>query len=109
VHDVPSLAFDHAAILKMALERLRGKVRYKPIGYELLPRKFTLSELQQLYEAVLERKVDKRNFRKRVRAMGLLIELDEVEQRVARRPARLYRFDTRRYQRLARYGFDFEL
>jgi 8-oxo-dGTP diphosphatase len=109
VHDVPSLAFDHAAILQTALERLRGKLRYQPIGFELLPRKFTLSQLQRLYELVLERSLDKRNFRKRVLAMDLLVELDEVEQDVAHRAARLYRFDERKYQRLVKQGFNFEL
>ena len=109
VHDVPSLAFDHAEILQMALERLRGKLRYQPIGFELLPRKFTLSELQHLYELVLERPLDKRNFRKRVLAMDLLIETDEVQQDVAHRAARLYRFDERKYRRLAKAGFNFEL
>ena len=74
VHDVPSLAFDHAYILQMALERLRAKLRYQPIGFELLPKKFTLSQLQRLYELVLERELDKRNFRKRVLAMGGLVE-----------------------------------
>src|SRR5688500_16352073 len=109
VHDVPSLAFDHAAILQVALERLRGKLRYQPIGFELLPKKFTLSQLQHLYELVLERELDKRNFRKRVLAMDLLIETDEVQQDVAHRAARLYRFDERKYRRLARTGFNFEL
>ncbi len=109
VHDGSSLAFDHAEILQMALERLRGKLRYQPIGFELLPRKFTLSQLQHLYELVLERELDKRNFRKRVMAMDLLIETDEVEQGVAHRAARMYRFDERRYRRLAKAGFDFEL
>jgi ADP-ribose pyrophosphatase YjhB (NUDIX family) len=109
VHDVPSLAFDHAEILQMALERLRGKLRYQPIGFELLPRKFTLSELQHLYELVLERPLDKRNFRKRVLAMDLLIETDDVQQDVAHRAARLYRFDERKYRRLAKAGFNFEL
>lgn len=109
VHDVPSLAFDHADILQMALERLRGKLRYQPIGFELLAKKFTLSQLQHLYELVLERELDKRNFRKRVLAMDLLIELDEVEQDVAHRAARLYRFDERKYRRLAKQGFNFEL
>jgi 8-oxo-dGTP diphosphatase len=109
VHDVPSLAFDHAAIVQMALERLRGKLRYQPIGFELLPKKFTLSELQHLYELVLERELDKRNFRKRVLAMDLLVELDEVQQDVAHRAARLYRFDERKYRRLAKQGFNFEL
>ncbi len=109
VHDAPSLAFDHAGILQVALERLRGKLRYHPIGFELLPKKFTLSQLQRLYERVLERALDKRNFRKRVLAMDLLVELDEVEQDVAHRAARLYRFDERKYKRLAKQGFNFEL
>ncbi len=109
VHDVPTLAFDHAEILQMALERLRGKLRYQPIGFELLPKKFTLSQLQHLYELVLERELDKRNFRKKVLGMDLLIETDEVEQDVAHRAARLYRFDERKYRRLAKAGFNFEL
>ncbi len=109
VHDAPSLAFDHATILQMGLERLRGKLRYRPIGFELLPKKFALSQLQHLYEVVLEREIDKRNFRKRVLAMDLLIETDEVQQDVAHRAARLYRFDERKYRRLAKAGFSFEL
>lgn len=109
VHAVPSLAFDHSEILQMGIERLRGKLRYQPIGFELLPKKFTLSELQRLYEIVLERELDKRNFRKRVLAMGLLVETDEVEQDVAHRAARLYKFDERKYKRLAKAGFNFEL
>lgn len=109
VHDVPTLAFDHAEILQMALDRLRGKLRYQPIGFELLPKKFTLSQLQHLYELVLERELDKRNFRKKVLGMDLLIETDEVEQDVAHRAARLYRFDERKYGRLAKAGFNFEL
>jgi 8-oxo-dGTP diphosphatase len=109
VHDAPTLAFDHATILNMALERLRGKLRYQPVGFELLPKKFALSQLQRLYELVLERKLDKRNFRKRVLAMDLLIETDEVQQDVAHRAARLYRFDERKYRRLAKAGFNFEL
>jgi 8-oxo-dGTP diphosphatase len=109
VHDVPSLAFDHMDILQMALERLRGKLRYQPVGFELLPKKFTLSELQHLYELVLEHTLDKRNFRKRVLAMDLLEETDEVQQDVAHRAARLYRFDERKYRRLLKTGFNFEL
>jgi 8-oxo-dGTP diphosphatase len=109
VHDVPSLAFDHSDILQMALDRLRGKLRYQPIGFELLPKKFTLSQLQHLYELVLERELDKRNFRKRVLGMDLLVETDEVQQDVAHRAARLFRFDERKYRRLAKAGFNFEL
>lgn len=109
VHDTPRLAFDHAEILRLALDRLRGKLRYQPIGFELLPKKFTLSELQHLYELVLERTLDKRNFRKRVLAMDLLEETDEVQQDVAHRAARLYLFDERKYRRLLKSGFHFEL
>ncbi len=109
VHDLPKLAFDHEEITAMALERLRGKVRYRPLGFELLPPKFTLTMLQRLYEKILERELDKRNFRKKVLSMGLLEELDEVEQDVAHRAARLYRFDKKRYRELEKEGFDFEL
>ena len=107
--DLPALAFDHDAIVDKALERLRGKVRYHPVGFELLPAKFTLRMLQRLYEKVLEKELDKRNFRKKVLGMGLLEELDEVEQDVAHRAARLYRFDKKRYRELEKQGFDFEL
>lgn len=109
VHDVPSLAFDHADILALALEKLRSKLRSEPVGFELLPKKFTLSQLQHLYELVLERTLDKRNFRKKVLSMDLLEETDEVEQDVAHRAARLYRFDERKYKRLTKAGFHFEL
>jgi 8-oxo-dGTP diphosphatase len=109
VGDLPALAFDHDEIVATALERLRGKVRYRPIGFELLPPKFTLTMLQRLYEKILERELDKRNFRKKVLAMGLLEELDEVEQDVAHRAARLYRFDKKRYRELEKAGGDFEL
>ncbi|MCA9713359.1 MAG: NUDIX hydrolase [Myxococcales bacterium] len=109
VHEHPPLAFDHEEIVEVAYRRLQGKVRYQPIGFELLPRKFTLSQLQRLYEIVLERSLDKRNFRKKILAMGLLVELDEVERGVAHRAARLYRFDERRYRRLLQRGFNFEI
>ncbi|HTN89682.1 MAG TPA: NUDIX hydrolase, partial [Sorangium sp.] len=109
VDDTPALAFDHEEIFSVALERLKGKVRYRPIGFELLPPKFTLSQLQRLYEQILERPLDKRNFRKKALGTGLLVELDEVEQDVAHRAARLYRFDRRKYERLEKDGFSFEI
>lgn len=109
VADVGSLAFDHARILDVALERVRGKLRYQPIGFELLPPKFTLTQLQRLYEIVLERELDKRNFRKKILSMDILVELDEVEQDVAHRAARLYRFDKTKYRQLEKHGFTFEL
>ena len=109
VSDTPSLAFDHENILQVALERLKGKVRYQPIGFELLPTKFTLSQLQHLYETILERSLDKRNFRRKVLAMGFLEETDEIEQDVAHRAARLYRFNEAKYRKLVKQGFLFEL
>jgi len=109
VHDAPKLAFDHAKILEQALERLKAKVRYQPVGFELLPEKFTLTQLQRLYETILERALDKRNFRKKILGMDLLLELDEIEQDVAHRAARLYSFDRKKYQKLAQKGFNFEL
>lgn len=109
VTDVPDLAFDHDHIVEVAVERLRGKVRYQPIGFELLPRKFTLTQLQRMYEIVLERQLDKRNFRKKILGMDLLVDTGEVQKDVAHRAARLYRFDRARYQRLTRQGFNFEI
>jgi 8-oxo-dGTP diphosphatase len=109
VGDLPRLAFDHDEVVDVALRRLRGKVRYQPIGFELLPPKFTLSQLQAMYETILERRLDKRNFRKKVLQLGLLDETEELEEDVAHRAARLYRFNRGRYQKLARQGFNFEL
>ena len=109
IDDLPQLAFDHAKIIATALTRLQGKVRYQPIGFELLPRKFTLSQLQHLYETILDRALDKRNFRKKILSMGFLLELDEIEQDVAHRAARLYSFDRRKYNELVRAGFNFEI
>ncbi len=109
VQQLPPLAFDHQTILQTALQRLKGKVRYEPIGFELLPNKFTLTELQRLYETVLEAPLDKRNFRKKILKMDLLIELDEKQQGVAHRAAKLYQFDEAKYKQLKQKGFNFEL
>ncbi len=104
----PRLAFDHSEILHTALTRLRGKLRWQPVGFELLPPKFTLSQLQHLYEAVLGTPLDKRNFRKRVLALDLLIPL-KTRTTGPGRPAQLFRFDPDKYQRLTRRGFHFEI
>ena len=109
VNDLPELAFDHRRILNVALERLRGKVRYQPIGFELLPEKFTLRQLQHLYEIILDRPLDKRNFRKKVLSMGIIKETNEIETDVAHRAARLFRFDKKAYDRLMKRGFNFEI
>jgi 8-oxo-dGTP diphosphatase len=109
VSKLPSLAFDHAAILDAALTRLRGKLTYQPIGFELLPQKFTLTQLQRLYESVLGAELDKRNFRKKVLGYELLIPLKETHREGAHRPAQLFRFDPVRYERLKEKGFLFEI
>lgn len=106
---LPPLAFDHDEILEVALTRLRAKIRYQPIGFELLPQKFTLGQLQRLYETILGRALDKRNFRRSFLRMGVLQALDEMEAGVAHRPSQLYRFDRAEYRRLLKQGFNFEV
>lgn len=109
VNKVPALAFDHAKIFEAALARLRGKVRYEPIGFELLPPKFTLSQLQHLYESVIGAVLDKRNFRKKVLGFGLLTPLKETQMSGRHRPAQLFRFNADKYEKLKKRGFNFEL
>ncbi|MGC1305810.1 MAG: NUDIX domain-containing protein [Phormidesmis sp.] len=107
--NLPTLGFDHREILDCAVKRLRGKIRYEPIGFELLPEQFTLSQLQQLYEQVLGRDLDKRNFRKKLLKMDLLIDTGEKETGVSHRAAQLYQFDADKYKMLKQKGFSFEL
>ena len=109
ISKVPKLAFDHTDIFATALARLKGKVRYPPIGFELLPPKFTLSQLQHLYEAVLETDLDKRNFRKKVLGFDLLVPLKETQMAGRHRPAQLFRFGTDKYEKLKKRGLLFEL
>jgi 8-oxo-dGTP diphosphatase len=109
VADLPKLAFDHEKIVETALRRVKAKIRYEPIGFELLPEKFTLSDLQRLYETLLEEPLDKRNFRKKILATDLLVPLDEYQQDVAHRAAQFYRFNRARYEQLRERGFNFEL
>jgi 8-oxo-dGTP diphosphatase len=109
IHAIPSLAFDHEKILRMAFYRLKGKIRYQPIGFELLPEKFTLPELQHLYEIILETSIDRRNFRKKILSMDILLELDEKQKGVAHKAATYYTFDKMKYEQLSLKGFNFEI
>src|SRR5208283_3657137 len=104
VSKIPRLAFDHAGILRTAVARLQSKVRYQPIGFELLPPKFTLSQLQHLYEAVLGAELDKRNFRKKVLGFGLLAPLKETRMTGRHRPAQLFGFAAEKYEKLKQRG-----
>ena len=103
------LLYDHQSILDTALEHLKHKVRHAPIGFNLLPEKFTLLQLQELYEAILDVKLDKPNFRRKMARMKLLLPLGEKQQNVAHRAAELYRFDMTVYEKLKDQGFVFEV
>jgi len=103
---VPPLAFDHKSILDYALERLRNKLEYTTVGFQLLPEKFTLGELQAVYEAILGRPLDKRNFRRKLALLGILKPLREW-QRTGRKPAQLFRFATARFEKLKDKGILF--
>jgi hypothetical protein len=109
VADVGDLAFDHSLILQSALQALRRELLYEPIGFELLPEKFTLSQLQKLYEVVLGVKLDKRNFRKKVSRMKYLISLDEKQRGVAHKPAQLYMFSREVYEKTRKEVLDFNI
>jgi 8-oxo-dGTP diphosphatase len=105
VAGLPKLAFDHAQLLRLALEHLRRRIAEAPVCFELLPEEFTLSELQALVEAILGRPVDRRNFRRKVQQLGLVEEAPGVRSEGAHRPAQLYRFVPeafRRYQERSR-------
>jgi 8-oxo-dGTP diphosphatase len=107
--EVPPLPYDHNMILKSAVAHLRHKVRHEPIGFNLLPKKFTLLQLQELYEAILEQKLDKPNFRRKLMKMNLLEPCKEKQKDVSHRAASLYRFDKKIYDKLREKGFTFEL
>ena len=109
IKKLPKLPFDHNEIISYALRRLKQRVRIRPIGFELLPQKFTLSQLQNLYETILGITLDKRNFRKRILGMGVILQLPEMQKGVPHRAAKLYRFDKRKYDSLKEKGFNFEI
>jgi 8-oxo-dGTP diphosphatase len=105
---LPPLAFDHAEIVARAIDRLRSKIRYEPIGFNLLPPTFTMAQLHALYEALLERELDLPNFRRAITRMDLLREAGQ-EKDVSHRPAKLLRFDEKAYSRLLKRGFSFDM
>jgi 8-oxo-dGTP diphosphatase len=107
VEDLPELAFDHADMVRLARRRLRAKVRYSPLGFELLPARFSLPELQRVHELVQGRGLDKSNFRKKMLQTGLLRKTRQ--QRDSARKSALYEFDAAEYERLTRRGDDFEI
>jgi 8-oxo-dGTP diphosphatase len=109
ISELGPLSFDHNRIFEVALTRIRGKLSYVPIGFELLERKFTIKQLQRVYEIVLGRRLESSNFRRRVMRMDILEPLEERQLSVSHRPAQLYRFNERRYREMTEKGLDFEL
>lgn len=109
INDIPSLVFDHQEIIDYGINFIQSQVRHRPIGFNLLPEKFTLFQLQELYESLLGIKLDNPNFRRKIMKMNLLTPCNEKQKGVAHRAANLYRFDTKIYQKLTLQGFTFEV
>ena len=110
IKHLPKLAFDHRKILTIAIERLRSKIVYQPIGFELLDKKFPFSDLEHLYSTLLDRPIDRRNFKKKVMKLGILEELEEKTKPAgAGRPGNLFQFNRKTYARLLKEGMHFEI
>lgn len=109
IKNVTDLAFDHQQIFDNCYERLQKRIQEHPLGFNLLPKKFSLRELQNLYEAILDTKMDRRNFRKKFFSMDFLIDIDEMEQDVPHRPGKLYKFNFEKYEKKKKKwgGIDF--
>ncbi len=109
VNDLPALGYDHQDIIQKGLERLQNKVKYQPLGFDLLPEKFLFSDLERLYESLLNKEIDRRNFRKKILSFGLVDETNEFLTQKAGRPAKLYTFNRLKYSELTDVGFVFEV
>ena len=109
VNKIPALGFDHNFIFTTAFQRLKNKVLYQPVGFDLLPNEFLFSELENLYCVILEKDIDRRNFRKKILSFGSIEETDKISPQKSGRPARLFRFNKRKYHKLLKEGFHFEI
>ncbi|MDP3433870.1 MAG: NUDIX domain-containing protein [Bacteroidota bacterium] len=109
ISSMPRLIFDHSAMVSRALKKLQVRARTQPIGFELLPDKFTIPQLQGLYEAIYNKNLDKRNFRRKLLSMNLLEKLEDKEKDSSRKGAWYYRFEPKNYEDLLNRGFNFEL
>jgi len=107
--DLPPLIMDHSVMVVKGLRRLKRRTTSQPIGFELLPREFTMPQLQALYEAIYQAELDKRNFRKKILAMDVLIKLDTKDKSSSRKGAFLYRFDKKKYKKLVEGGYNFTI
>src|SRR5690606_32248047 len=109
VKEAPALIFDHNAMVNHAIRRLRYRTSTKPIGFELLPEKFTMRQLQKLYEAILDEKLDKRNFINKINNLDILIKLNEKDMSSSRKGSFLYEFDKEKYDKKVEDGFTFKI
>ncbi|MEO6722406.1 MAG: NUDIX domain-containing protein [Ferruginibacter sp.] len=110
INKLPTLAFDHKEILQTAIERIRAKIRYQPIGFELLDKNFPFVDLEKLYSTLLNRQIDRRNFTKKILSLGLLEDTGQLSVGAgAGRPSKIYRFNKNRYQELLNEGMHFEI
>jgi 8-oxo-dGTP diphosphatase len=105
-NEITDLAFDHYDILQAARNKLKEKIKIQPIGFNLLPEKFTLSQLHKLYESILDKELDKRNFRRKVQKLDILTQLNEKQEGVPHKPSELYKFNEEKYQELTHNGYD---
>jgi len=109
IHEVPDLIFDHGTMVTKALRRLRRRAKTQPIGFELLPEKFTIPQLLNLYEAIYDREFDKRNFRKKILTLNVLEKLTEKDMKNSRKGAFYYKFNLDKYNQLIINGFVFDI
>ena len=109
IDEINVMLLDHREILQKALENLRLQLNYHPVGFNLLPKKFTMPELQKLYETILDKKLDRRNFQRKIMATGVLKRLDEIKTGVAHKAPYYYKFDLRKYEKALKGGMGFEL
>jgi 8-oxo-dGTP diphosphatase len=110
IKKIPALAFDHRQILQKAIERLRAKVRYQPIGFELLDKKFPFSDLEKLYTALLDKEINRRNFSKKILSYGFIEETGEKQKAEGKgRPSNMFQFNQHRYNELMKEGYNFEI
>lgn len=109
INQVPALAFDHSIILKKALERLKAKLTYEPVGFDLLPKEFMFSDLENLYATILEKEIDRRNFRKKILSFEIIEETERFSPVKSGRPAKLFKFNKQKYNALLTKGFHFEI
>ncbi|NJW51328.1 NUDIX hydrolase [Salinimicrobium oceani] len=109
VNELPELVLDHEQMVRDALDKLKQKARLQPLGFELLPEKFTIPQLQNVYEVIFQKELDPRNFRKKVLSHNVIVKLEEKDKSSSKRGAFLYQFDKDRYQKLIQKGNDFEV